>query len=97
MGSSYYVEENYPPGCHVDTKTEDEIFDEIVGDIFEGVEETGVRAGLVGEVGCSWPLTANETQGAASLGAGAAGDRRAPDDPSRSALERPVRDHRCPA
>ncbi len=53
-------EENYPPGCHVDTKTEDEIVDEIVRDIFEGVEETGVRAGLIGEVGCSCPLTVNE-------------------------------------
>ena len=60
MGSSYYVEENYPPDCHVDTKTEDEIVDEIVRDIFEGVEETGIRAGLIGEVGCSWPLTVNE-------------------------------------
>ena len=60
MGSSYYVEQNYPPGCHMDTKSEDEIVDEIVGDIFAGAEETGVRAGLIGEVGCSWPLTANE-------------------------------------
>ena len=60
MGSSYYVEENYPPSCNMDAKTEDEIVDEIVRDIFEGVEETGVRAGLIGEVGCSWPLTANE-------------------------------------
>ena len=60
MGSSYYVEENYPPECHVDTKTEDEIVDEIVRDIFAGVEETGVRAGLVGEVGCSTPLSDNE-------------------------------------
>ena len=60
MGSSYYVEENYPPICQMDTKTEEEIVDEIARDVFEGVEETGVRAGLIGEVGCSWPLTANE-------------------------------------
>ena len=60
MGCSYYVEENYPPECRVETKSEDEIVDDIVGDILEGVDDTGIRAGIIGEVGCSWPLTANE-------------------------------------
>ena len=60
MGCSYYVEENYPPECGVDAKGEDEIVDEIVGDIFEGVGDTGIGAGIIGEVGCSWPLTATE-------------------------------------
>ncbi len=60
MGCSYYVEENYPPECRVETRSEDEIMDEIVGDILEGVDGTGIRAGIIGEVGCSWPLTANE-------------------------------------
>ena len=60
MGSSYYVEENYPSERGVKDKTEDEIADEILGDIFEGVDGTDVRAGVIGEVGCSWPLTATE-------------------------------------
>ena len=60
MGSSYYVEENYPSERGVRDKTEDEIADEILGDIFEGVDGTDVRAGVIGEVGCSWPLTATE-------------------------------------
>ena len=97
MGSSYYVEENYPPECQVDTKTEDEIVDEIVHDIFEGVEETGVRAGLVGEVGCSTPLTDNERKVLRASGRAQLADRGATDDPSRPAPERPLRDHRCPA
>jgi len=60
MGCSYYVEENYPPERGVDAKGEDEIVDEIVGEILEGVEGTGIGAGIIGEVGCSWPLTATE-------------------------------------
>jgi phosphotriesterase-related protein len=31
-----------------------------VGDIREGVDDTGVKAGIIGELGCSWPLTDNE-------------------------------------
>ena len=29
-------------------------------DIRDGVGQSGVRAGVIGEVGCSWPLTPNE-------------------------------------
>ena len=58
MGSSYYVGEAHPPG--MDDKTEDEIVEEIVRDITEGVDGTGIKSGVVGEVGCTWPLTDNE-------------------------------------
>jgi phosphotriesterase-related protein len=37
-----------------------EISAEIIHDVTEGVGDTGIRAGLIGEVGCSWPMTANE-------------------------------------
>ena len=60
MGCSYYVEENYPPELGVETKGEDVIVDEIVGDIFKGADGTEIRAGIIGEVGCSWPLTDTE-------------------------------------
>ena len=60
MGCSYYVEENHPPERGVEAKSEDAIVDEIVEDIFEGAEGTGIGAGIIGEVGCSWPLTATE-------------------------------------
>ena len=33
---------------------------EITGDIVEGVGDSGVRAGIIGEVGCTWPLEPNE-------------------------------------
>lgn len=58
MGSGYYIDAVHPDG--MDEKTEEEIADEIVRDIVEGVDGTGVRAGIIGEIGCSWPWTDNE-------------------------------------
>lgn len=58
MGSGYYVEPFRPPA--MDEKTEEEILEGIVQDISVGVGNTGVRAGIIGEIGCSWPLTENE-------------------------------------
>ena len=60
MGASYYVEETYPPERCVHERSEDEITQEIVTDIFDGADGTNVRAGIIGEVGCSWPLTDTE-------------------------------------
>ena len=58
MGASYYVNTHHPPG--MDDLTEDDIVDLIVGDITQGAEGTGIRSGIIGEVGCDWPLTDNE-------------------------------------
>jgi phosphotriesterase-related protein len=58
MGSGYTVARSHPPD--IDTLSEDTITRVIVRDIVSGVGETGVRAGLIGEIGCSWPWTDNE-------------------------------------
>ena len=58
MGSGYYTEPAHPPA--VAAATEDALAREIVKDVTEGVGETRVRAGLIGEIGCSWPWTAAE-------------------------------------
>ena len=58
MGASYYVEAAHPDD--MDERTEDDIVAEIVRDVTEGVDGTGVRSGIIGEVGCSWPLADNE-------------------------------------
>jgi phosphotriesterase-related protein len=58
MGSGYYVDATHPPD--MDRKSEQDLIREIVCDFTEGVGDTGVRAGLIGEIGCSWPLTPNE-------------------------------------
>lgn len=58
MGSGYYTEPAHPPA--VAAATEDALAREIVRDVTEGVGEAGIRAGLIGEIGCSWPWTAAE-------------------------------------
>ncbi len=58
MGGSYYVPASHP--SDMDDKTEEAITAEIVRDITVGVGETGVRAGMIGEVGNFFPLSDNE-------------------------------------
>ena len=58
MGAGYYVDAVHPEG--MDTLAEPDIAAQIVADITLGVGDTGVRAGIIGEIGCTWPLTANE-------------------------------------
>ena len=72
MGASYYVNTHHPPG--MDDLTEDDIVDLIVGDITEGADGTGIRSGIIGEVGCAWPLADNERKSAEGIGARAAND-----------------------
>ena len=58
MGSSYYVGSSHPPD--MSERTEDEIFENIVEDVTGGVDGTGIRSGIIGEVGCNFPLLDNE-------------------------------------
>jgi phosphotriesterase-related protein len=58
MGSGYYIDCALP--AYVEDMSEDEITEEIVRDIEEGVGGTGICAGLIGEIGCTWPLADNE-------------------------------------
>ena len=58
MGCGYYVGQSHPKD--MDLKTEEGIAQEIVRDIIEGVGDTGIHAEIIGEIGCSMPLTQNE-------------------------------------
>ena len=58
MGAGYYVAEAHPDG--MDAKTAEEIGAQIVEELTTGVGDTGVKAGIIGELGCSWPLHDNE-------------------------------------
>ena len=49
-----------------ESRTVDSITEEIVRDIETGVGDTGVRSGIIGEVGCSWPWTDNEKKSVAA-------------------------------
>ncbi len=61
MGSGYHVPISHP--ADMDERSEDEIFGEIVRDITLGVGDTGVKAGLIGELGNWHPLSDNEIKG----------------------------------
>lgn len=58
MGSSYYIGASHPP--EIMNMSEEEIAEGIVRDIVVGVGDTGVCAGIIGEIGCSMPLEDGE-------------------------------------
>ncbi len=58
MGAGYYTDRTLP--ADMARRGEDDIAREIVGEVTDGVASTGVRAGVIGEIGCSWPLTEKE-------------------------------------
>ncbi len=58
MGSGYYMAVSHGP--EMATKPEEEITEEIVRDITVGVDDTGIRSGIIGEIGCNWPLADTE-------------------------------------
>ena len=70
MGAGFYVAAAHPEDMN--GRNMDDLAREIVGDIEEGVEGSGVRAGIIGEVGCTWPLALNERK---SLSAAAIAQR----------------------
>ncbi|MHC4872386.1 MAG: phosphotriesterase family protein [Planctomycetota bacterium] len=58
-GSGHYVLEG-ETALLFDQKSEEEIAEQIIRDIQEGVDQTDIRAGIIGEIGCSWPLNGRE-------------------------------------
>ena len=60
MGGGYYIPLSHPPGF--DAVSEEEVFEEIVRDITEGVKDTGVKTGVIGELGNLWPPSDDEAK-----------------------------------
>lgn len=58
MGAGYYVAAAHPPD--MDRRSVDDLAREMIRDVTEGVGDTGVRAGLIGEIGCTWPWRDSE-------------------------------------
>ena len=58
MGAGYYVDAVHPDD--MGDRTDQDLSDEMVADLTEGVGDSAVKAGIIGELGCSWPLTENE-------------------------------------
>ena len=58
MGAGYYLEGSHP--AHFRDMSIDDVADEIVRDATEGVDGTGIRAGVIGEIGVSADFTPAE-------------------------------------
>ncbi|HUF90981.1 MAG TPA: aryldialkylphosphatase [Candidatus Limnocylindria bacterium] len=58
MGAGYYVAASHPPD--MDRRTVDKLTREMIGDVTAGAGDTGIRSGVLGEIGCTWPWTDNE-------------------------------------
>ena len=57
-GTGFYVAETHPP--NMSSRSEEDLATEMIGEITEGIDHTGVRAGFIGEMGCFWPLRDDE-------------------------------------
>jgi predicted metal-dependent phosphotriesterase family hydrolase len=51
MGCGWYRGTYYPPEAMVDRRTVDELAEELVGELRDGVGGSGVRPGIIGEIG----------------------------------------------
>ena len=64
MGGSWYTNTWHPED--MDSRTVEDLADEIVRDVTVGVGDTGIRTGIIGEVGADYypgrPLTANQVK-----------------------------------
>jgi predicted metal-dependent phosphotriesterase family hydrolase len=52
-GCGWYTEPYYPPGDDLARRAVDDIADELVAEILSGLDGTGVRPGMIGEIGAS--------------------------------------------
>ena len=58
MGAGFYVDAVHPEDMA--QRSVADLAREISADITEGVAGSGIKAGIIGEMGCTWPLTVNE-------------------------------------
>jgi phosphotriesterase-related protein len=54
MGSGYYVRTAHPQ--ELASRSASQIEEELVEEVTHGVDGTSVRSGIIGEIGCSWPI-----------------------------------------
>ena len=55
MGSGWYRSAYYPPEARIDRRSVDDLADELVLEAEEGVGDTAVRPGIIGEIGTDKP------------------------------------------
>ena len=57
-GCGYYTQDTHPE--EMSAWSAERIADEMLGDLTEGIGNTGIRAGVIGEIGTSHPIHRNE-------------------------------------
>jgi phosphotriesterase-related protein len=58
LGCGYYIAASHP--ADMSSRTVEELSEEMVGDLTSGIDDTGVRSGIIGEIGTSHPIADNE-------------------------------------
>jgi len=58
IGTGFYTAGTHPP--FVAQASAQELATGMINEINVGVDDTGIKAGIIGEIGCSWPLAAGE-------------------------------------
>ena len=64
--TGYYTADFHAP--EMSSLNEDDLAEVIVRDLLRGIDDTGIRAGIIGEVGCTWPLDPNERRSLRAAG-----------------------------
>jgi len=62
MGSGWYRTAYYPPEALIDRRSVDDLADELVREADDGVGDTGVRPGIIGEIGTDKPWLTGEEE-----------------------------------
>ena len=57
-GCGHYVDQYHP--ADMSDRSEDQLMEEIIHDVMEGCHGTSIKAGIIGEIGCTTPMTGNE-------------------------------------
>ena len=62
MGCGWYRQAYYPPEARIGQRTVDDLADELVAEFRDGVRGTGVRPGIIGEIGTDKPWLTGEEE-----------------------------------
>ena len=54
-GSGWYRESFYPPAARIERRTVDDLAGELVAEVEHGIDGTGIRPGIIGEIGTDGP------------------------------------------
>ncbi|XP_044150039.1 phosphotriesterase-related protein [Bufo gargarizans] len=57
-GAGFYVDATHSPGTR--SKSVEQLTEVLVDEVLQGADGTDIKCGIIGEIGCSWPLTDSE-------------------------------------